>query len=1072
MQRVLTGSSATLIRSKLVVPSSTGLLHRPSVCRILEQGAAGKLTLVSAPAGYGKTSILADFAHHSYAPVCWYTADDRDRDLGTFVSYVVGAIRERFPGFGRHIESSQDLMHSGAIRDSDRLVGELANAILDTGERFVLVWDNFEDIEGTLGLRDFITRFIEILPANCHVMIGSRILPDVPVTRLVAKRQLSGLTAEDLRFDAQEILELLAMSQIEVSEAEAGAIAASSEGWITGILLVADLAREEAGALLRRVGKASAETFDYLASDVLSRQPVHLQDFLCRSAVFREMNLRLCGDILQERDPAALVAEVERRNLFITRFGDGQVSTYRYHNLFRSFLTNELRERDYQQFVDLNLRAAEGFQQTDDVDEAIYHYVSAEAFPDAVTLMERVAMESFTRGRSDTIVHWVNALPEDVRSSAPWISFYHSRVLTDRFDYEGARESLEHAEEGFRRRGDCGLLSRIHNQRATLALFEGRYEDTLSEALAALSLLGQAEQMERAEARRLVGRAYVGLGRLAEGVSELEEALADFREFGSPYDVVNLLQDLSFVLTSQGRLEQAVIYLNESLSIARRLGALPLLAGILNNLANACYCQGEYVRALSLYEEGLLAAHRGGDPRWQAYISIGMGDLYRDIRVYDEAERFYAAGWDIISGSEPAIAFYILTAQADMARWQGCFVECEEMLAQACVLAEERSLDAEIQGVLKVSEGAFLTASGDPHSGRELLAEAVNFLDHAQALSDLIRARFLLANAQWAAGDLEEARVELDRVVSLARQLGTTQFAFTEGQHAVDLLEFGVQVGVVGCQGIINAITTFRHELAEALDNEEQPEIASVSQLEVFAFGEGYVIRDGETVDSSKWRAVTAKEIFFYILLNGPISRDAIGLEFWPNLPARTVRDTFHSTMYRVRRAVGSDVISLTDGGYRVDFPNCWFDVVEFERVVERARLLPPHDWQAENLWRRAVELYAGDFLPEVGRTWAVTLRERYREMYLEALIGLGRCSEARSSYIEAIHRYQRALETDNLREDLYGRIMTCFAAAGRRSDAMSQYDRCRSVFMEELGVEPSPEIAIIYERIAGRTPN
>lgn len=1072
MERVLTGSSAALIRSKLVVPSSTGLLHRPSVCRILEQGATGKLTLVSAPAGYGKTSILADFAHHSSAPVCWYTADDRDRDLSTFVSYVVGAIRERFAGFGQRIENALTLKAGGAIRDSDRLVGDLANEILDIGEQLVLVWDNFEDIEGTFGLRDFIARFIEILPANCHVMIGSRVLPDVPVTRLVAKRQLTGLTAEELRFDSQEIVELLGMSQIEVSVAEAEAIVSGSEGWITGVLLVADLAREEAGALLRAAGKASAETFDYLASDVLSRQPVRLQDFLCRSAVLREMNVWLCGDILQVRDPAVLLSEVERRNLFVTRFGDGQSSTYRYHNLFRTFLIDELRERDYGQFVDLNLRAAEGFQQTDDVDEAIYHYVSAEAFSDAVTLMERVAMESFTRGRSDTIVKWVDALPENMRALAPWISFYHSRVLTDRFDYEGARKSLKYAEEGFLTRGDSSLSSRIHNQRATLALFEGRYEDTLSEALAALDLLGEAELAERAEARRLVGRAYAGVGRLAEGVRELEAALKDFRKFGSPYDVVNLLQDLSFVLTTQASFEQAATYLSEALSIARRLGSLSQLAGILNNLANVYYCRGDYDRALPLYEEGLLAAQRGGDPRWEANILIGMADLYRDIGAYDEARHHYSSSWQMIHEKRPAVGLYVLIAQADMARWQGDYADCRQLLVRARNLAEEKSLEAEMQGVVKVSAGACLAASGDPSTGRELLTEAVAYLDRAQVLSDLVKARFLLALAHLSAGDSEDAATELERVVNLTNRLGTTQFAYTEGQHAVDLLEFGVDAGISGCQTILDAITVHRRRESELLGTMEELKTTPVPRLQVFAFGEGRVIRGGEVVESSQWRAITAKELFFYILLNGPITRDAVGLEFWPDLRAKSVRDTFHSTMYRLRRAVGSDVIKLVDGAYRVALPNYWFDVVEFERVVERARLLPPHDWQAEDLWRRAVDLYAGDFLPEIDRTWTMILRERYREMFLEALIGQGRCSEARNNHLEAVRRYQRALEVDNLREDLYGRIMTCFAAVGRRSDAMSQYDRCRSVFMEELGVEPSPEIAAIYKRIAGRTPH
>jgi len=538
VQRVLTGPSAPLIRSKLVLPSSAGLLHRPHVCRTLEQGATKKLTLVSAPAGYGKTSILADFAHSSSVPVCWYTADERDRDLSTFVSYVVGAIRERYAGFGERTRSSLDAIAGDLFHDPSAIVSDLANEILEIGEPFVLVWDNFEDVEGAFGLRDFVAHLIDVLPSNCHVMIGSRVLPDVPVTKLVAKRQLVGITADDLRFDAREIRELLSMSRIEVSEAESEAIASSSEGWITGVLLLADLAREEAGILLRAAGKASAETFDYLASDVLSRQPSYIQNFLCRSAVLREMTVRLCSDILQVRDPVALLAEVERRNLFVTRFGDAVSGTYRYHSLFRTFLVHQLRERDEGQFIDLNLRAAQSFQRADNVEEAVYHFVSAEAFPDAVALMERVAMEFFTRGRADTIVNWVEALPEGMRASAPWLSFYHSRVLTDRFDYEGARRSLRYAEEGFVGRGDRELLARIHNQRATLALFESRYEDTLTEALAALDLLGETELLERAEARRLVGRAYVGLGRLAEGVCELESALADFRRFGSPYDVV------------------------------------------------------------------------------------------------------------------------------------------------------------------------------------------------------------------------------------------------------------------------------------------------------------------------------------------------------------------------------------------------------------------------------------------------------------------------------------------------------------------------------------------------------
>jgi len=161
--------------------------------------------------------------------------------------------------------------------------------------------------------------------------------------------------------------------------------------------------------------------------------------------------------------------------------------------------------------------------------------------------------------------------------------------------------------------------------------------------------------------------------------------------------------------------------------------------------------------------------------------------------------------------------------------------------------------------------------------------------------------------------------------------------------------------------------------------------------------------------------------------------------------------------------------VVLEDGRYRVGKVECWFDVAEFEGLVERARLLPVQDWQAEHLWKRAVGLYGGDFLPEVERVWCVARRERLREMHVEALVGLGRCYEARREYGEAVGWYGRALEVDELREDVHRQVMRCYAAAGRRADALAQYCRCRDVLKRELSVAPARETRELYERIVGK---
>jgi two-component SAPR family response regulator len=234
--------------------------------------------------------------------------------------------------------------------------------------------------------------------------------------------------------------------------------------------------------------------------------------------------------------------------------------------------------------------------------------------------------------------------------------------------------------------------------------------------------------------------------------------------------------------------------------------------------------------------------------------------------------------------------------------------------------------------------------------------------------------------------------------------------------------------------------------------------------LVVYAFGGGKVIRDGQACD---WRGAMTKEVFFYILLRGPLECDAIGVTFWPDLSARRTTNNLYYAVSQIRRAVGADAMVAEGSVYRIG-EDYWFDVEEFEAPIEQARLLPPRDNLAEDLWRRAVTIYQGDFLPEVERVWCVPKREALREMYLESLVGLGQCHEARGELEGAITWYKRALEIDELREDVHRHVMRCYAEAGRRSDALAQYQRCREILRQELELGPSTETEKLRERIAG----
>jgi two-component SAPR family response regulator len=402
-----------------------------------------------------------------------------------------------------------------------------------------------------------------------------------------------------------------------------------------------------------------------------------------------------------------------------------------------------------------------------------------------------------------------------------------------------------------------------------------------------------------------------------------------------------------------------------------------------------------------------------------------------------------------------------------MYRWQGDPLRALVLLEEARRLAEEKGLDFEKRGLLAVAEGSALAESGEVEASRRLFSDAASFLEQRQAKGELARARFLLARIHLLAGDRLQAATELRRAMLLADEIGTRQFAVAEGQHAEELLELGISRNVPACRAVAEGVRQLQALAEELAPVSIEMEENTVGRLEIYALGGGRVVRNGHPVSSSDWQAASARELFFYLLLHGPSRRDAVGLVFWPDLSAKSMANNFHNAVHRVRRAVGTDAVVVEERRYRLGDVDYWFDVEEFEKLVERARLLPPHDYQAQTLWQRAVALYGGDFLPNVERLWCVPKREKLREMYVESLSGVGRCYEARREFEEAVGWYKYALEMNEWREDVHRRIMRCYDQAGRYADALAQYHSCREVLRRELDTKPSDETTRLYEEIS-----
>jgi ATP/maltotriose-dependent transcriptional regulator MalT len=350
-----TTDSSRIIVTKILVPRKRpGLFHRPRLVNVIHDQIQRKLILVSGAPGCGKTSLLTDFAQNTDLPVCWYALDETDRDTTILVAYLIAAIRQRFPDFGTRSEALLRGMR-GAVPDTQSLVTVLVNEIYETiPEYFVLIIDDYHLVEGSQAIQLFFDLLLRYLPDNCHIILASRTVPELPLVRLAAYQEVAGLGTADLGFTGEEIQGLFqAQYNLYLPDETASTLARESEGWITGILLTAQTFWRGLLENLARVRGTPEQIFEYLAREVFSQQPAEIRRFLLDSSILRQINPWFCDELFGTRDSRDLIDWIEQRNLFLTRL-EGQGPWYKYSRLFQEFLQARLRrerESDYRVLI-------------------------------------------------------------------------------------------------------------------------------------------------------------------------------------------------------------------------------------------------------------------------------------------------------------------------------------------------------------------------------------------------------------------------------------------------------------------------------------------------------------------------------------------------------------------------------------------------------------------------------------------------------------------------------------------------------------------------------------------------
>jgi LuxR family maltose regulon positive regulatory protein len=525
----------SLLATKLYIPTTRPkIVSRPPLIERLNQGLYRKLTLLSAPAGFGKTTLVAEWLDNlrldAKNRIAWLSLDEGDNDLARFLSYFITALK-RIDGFDAAFgERALSMLQSHQLPPTEAVMTTLLNEIAEIPNRIILILDDYHVIDAK-SVDNSLTFLLKHLSPQIHLVLATREDPQLPLSRLRSLDQLTELRADDLRFKSSEAAEFLnQVMGLNLSEEDITALETRTEGWIVGLQLAAISlqGRDNTARFIESFTGSHRLVFDYLIEEVMKQQTESVQTFLLQTAVLDRLTGSLCDALTGHDNGQETLEMLELKNLFIVPL-DGQRQWYRYHHLFADLLLQRLNQTQPAQLTSLQRKASKWYEVNGITEKAIEYALQGEDFEHAADLIELGVRVLRTPSLESTWLSWVQALPGELARARPVLSVYYALSLLPQ-DLDAAEARLQDAErwltadiselpeassaemvvaneEEFR-----SLPATISVARAYHAGALGDVPSVVKYAQQALDLLPEGDHLWRGGAAALLGFAYWSSG--------------------------------------------------------------------------------------------------------------------------------------------------------------------------------------------------------------------------------------------------------------------------------------------------------------------------------------------------------------------------------------------------------------------------------------------------------------------------------------------------------------------------------------------------------------------------------
>ena len=807
--------ASPLLATKLHVPRRrSGLVARPRLLERLSRESDPKLTLVSAPAGFGKTTLLAEWLAAVSADgrsVAWLSLDKSDNNPTLFWTYLIGALETAAEGVGGRalslLESPQPPVEA--------VLATLLNELSALPNDVVLVLDDYHLIEAD-EVQDGMAFLLEHLPPQLHLVITSRADPALPLARLRGRGELVEIRAADLRFTSGEAAAYLnGVMGLALTAADVAALEGRTEGWIAALQLAAlsMQGRDDVAAFIAGFAGDDRYIVDYLAEEVLQRQPDHVRHFLLQTSVLDRLSGPLCDAVTGQHGGKAMLESLDRANLFVVPLDDRR-RWYRYHHLFADVLRTRLLDEHPDQMTALHHRASRWYEQDGEPAEAIRHALAAGDVERAAGLVE-LAIPELRRSRQEaTIRGWLDVIPDDLVRVRPVLAVGFIGALMSSGELEDVEDRLSDAERWLEPAGDveggwappagmvvvdeaelARLPGAVEMYRAALALVRGDGPATVGHARRAIHRAAENDHLTRAGASALLGLALWGDGDLEAAHRAYSVCVEGMRRTGHIADVLGCSITLADIRSTQGRLSEALRTYEEALRLASNQdgtvlrGTADMYVGM-----SQIACERHDLAAATRH---LLHAEELGEHTWlpqnpyrwrvaMARVREAEGDLDGALDLLEEAQRVYTGDFAPNVRPIPALRARALAANGrvgEASAWAR-----EQGLSATDDLSYLREFEHITLARVLLARYREQRAAPQLHAAARLLERLLQAAEAGERAGSVIEILVLQALTAHAGDDVPGALAALERALTLAEPEGYVRVFAAEGPPMASLL--------------------------------------------------------------------------------------------------------------------------------------------------------------------------------------------------------------------------------------------------------------------------------------------